>query len=98
MVGGLRKDQLERYARHLVLPGVGEEGQSLMLDSSVLVVGAGGLGSPALMYLAAAGIGSIGIIIRIKMSMYCQNIRISNQRLWNMYISIIFEEFIKPKS
>lgn len=62
MVDSLRKDQLERYARHLVLPGVGEEGQSLMLDSSVLVIGAGGLGSPALMYLAAAGIGSIGIM------------------------------------
>ena len=62
MVDSLRKDQLERYARHLVLPGVGEEGQSLMLDSSVLVVGAGGLGSPALMYLAAAGVGSIGIM------------------------------------
>ena len=57
-----RKDQLERYARHLVLPGVGEEGQSLMLDSSVLVIGAGGLGSPALMYLAAAGIGRIGVM------------------------------------
>tara|TARA_B100000459_G_scaffold14186_1_gene7409 strand:- start:2710 stop:3846 length:1137 start_codon:yes stop_codon:yes gene_type:complete len=62
MVDSLRKDQLERYARHLVLPGVGEEGQSLMLDSSVLVIGAGGLGSPALMYLAAAGIGSIGVM------------------------------------
>ena len=62
MFDSLRKDQLERYARHLVLPGVGEEGQALMLDSSVLVIGAGGLGSPALMYLAAAGIGSIGIM------------------------------------
>ena len=62
MFDKLRKDQLERYARHLVLPGVGEEGQALMLDSSVLVIGAGGLGSPALMYLAAAGIGSIGIM------------------------------------
>jgi len=53
---------MDRYSRHLVLPGVGLEGQKMMLDSSVLVVGAGGLGSPVLMYLAAAGIGKIGII------------------------------------
>lgn len=58
----LGADQWERYARHLVLPGVGEEGQKKLLKSSVLVVGAGGLGSPVLMYLAAAGVGRIGII------------------------------------
>ena len=51
-----------RYARHLILPQVGEEGQKKIISSSVLVVGAGGLGSPVLMYLAAAGIGRIGII------------------------------------
>ena len=51
-----------RYARHIVLPQVGEEGQIKLLESSVLVVGAGGLGSPAMMYLAAAGVGRIGII------------------------------------
>ena len=51
-----------RYARHLMLPEMGEEGQKRLLDASVMVIGAGGLGSPALLYLAAAGIGRIGII------------------------------------
>ena len=64
----LSPEQRERYARHLVLPGVGEEGQEKLLKSSVLVVGAGGLGSPALMYLAAAGVGRIGIIDNDKVS------------------------------
>ena len=58
----LSPEQRERYARHLVLPDVGSEGQEKLLKSSVLVVGAGGLGSPALMYLAAAGVGRIGIV------------------------------------
>jgi adenylyltransferase/sulfurtransferase len=56
------KDQLDRYARHLILPQVGLSGQQRLLDASALVVGAGGLGSPILMYLAAAGIGRIGVI------------------------------------
>jgi len=51
-----------RYARHLILPDVGIEGQQKMKDASVCVIGAGGLGSPALLYLAAAGIGRIGIV------------------------------------
>jgi adenylyltransferase/sulfurtransferase len=54
--------QFERYARHLVLEEVGEEGQQKLLGAKVLVVGAGGLGSPLLLYLAAAGIGTIGIV------------------------------------
>jgi molybdopterin/thiamine biosynthesis adenylyltransferase/rhodanese-related sulfurtransferase len=52
----------ERYSRHLLLPEVGREGQAKLLDSRALVIGAGGLGSPALLYLAAAGVGHIGII------------------------------------
>ena len=55
-------DQIDRYARHLVLPEIGEEGQEKLLQSKVLVIGAGGLGSPLLLYLAAAGVGHLGII------------------------------------
>ena len=58
----LSNDEKARYARHLILPQVGNLGQKKIKSSSVLVVGAGGLGSPVLMYLAAAGIGRIGII------------------------------------
>lgn len=56
------EDQIQRYARHILLPEVGGTGQAQLLASSVLVVGAGGLGSPVLLYLAAAGVGRIGII------------------------------------
>ena len=51
-----------RYARHLLIPEVGEEGQQKLLDSRILLIGAGGLGSPASLYLAAAGVGTLGIV------------------------------------
>jgi molybdopterin-synthase adenylyltransferase len=58
----LTEAQFHRYARHLILDEIGEEGQEKLLASRVLIVGAGGLGSPLLLYLAAAGIGTIGVI------------------------------------
>jgi len=58
----LTKEQLERYARHISLKEVGAQGQAKLLESKVLIIGAGGLGSPAAMYLAAAGIGTIGLV------------------------------------
>lgn len=58
----LKPDQVQRYSRHLILPEVGEEGQLKLLDARVLLIGAGGLGSPTAYYLAAAGVGHIGIV------------------------------------
>jgi len=58
----LTDDQLERYARHIILKEVGGPGQQKLMKAKVLVIGAGGLGSPLMMYLAAGGVGTIGII------------------------------------
>ena len=58
----LTLDQARRYARHIILPEVGSIGQRKLLAAKVLLIGAGGLGSPAAMYLAAAGVGTIGIV------------------------------------
>ena len=58
----LTAEQKQRYSRHLLIPEVGSEGQKKLLESKVLIIGAGGLGSPAALYLAAAGVGTIGLV------------------------------------
>lgn len=58
----LSKQEIERFSRHLILPSVGREGQERLKASSVLIVGTGGLGSPLALYLAAAGVGRIGLV------------------------------------
>ena len=55
-------EELERYSRHILLQDVGIEGQEKIMDASVLIIGAGGLGSPIALYLAAAGVGRIGLV------------------------------------
>ncbi len=62
MPAALTDSQRERYSRHILLPEVGEQGQAKLLQSKVLLLGAGGLGSPAALYLAAAGVGTLGIV------------------------------------
>src|SRR5688572_20695333 len=58
----LSPDEVKRYSRHLILPEVGMDGQRMLKAAKVLCIGAGGLGSPAAMYLAAAGVGTLGIV------------------------------------
>ncbi|MFC1808060.1 ThiF family adenylyltransferase [Candidatus Omnitrophota bacterium] len=58
----LRDDQVQRYLRHILLPEIGEKGQEKLLGAKVLLIGAGGLGSPCTLYLAAAGVGKLGIV------------------------------------
>jgi len=58
----LNEEQIQRYSRHILLQDVGYEGQLKLAGSKVLIIGAGGLGAPAALYLAAAGVGTIGII------------------------------------
>jgi adenylyltransferase/sulfurtransferase len=60
--GELTRDEVARYSRHLIIPDIGVDGQKRLKNAKVLVIGAGGLGSPTLLYLAAAGVGTIGIV------------------------------------
>jgi len=59
---GFSNDQLERYSRHIILKEIGAKGQKKLLNGKVLIIGTGGLGAPAAMYLAAAGVGTIGLV------------------------------------
>src|SRR5207302_7961074 len=58
----MTQDQIQRYSRHFLLPQVGDKGQKQLLRSKVLLIGAGGLGSPTAFYLAAAGVGTLGLM------------------------------------
>ncbi|MDO4491687.1 MAG: ThiF family adenylyltransferase [Lachnospiraceae bacterium] len=62
MLRALTDAQIERYSRHIILKEVGAKGQKKLLNAKVLIIGAGGLGAPAAMYLGAAGVGTIGIV------------------------------------
>ncbi len=86
---GFTEHQLERYARHIILPQIGGKGQRKLLESHVLVAGAGGLGSPVLLYLASAGVGKITIVDydRVDLSNLQRQIIHSNEEIGNPKVS-----------
>lgn len=61
-------EQMERYSRHIILQEVGVKGQKKLMNGKVLIIGAGGLGAPAAMYLAAAGVGTIGLSMPMRLT------------------------------
>ena len=76
-------EQIERYSRHIILKEVGVKGQKKLLDSKVLIIGAGGLGAPAAMYLAAAGVGTIGIADADEVDLSNYSVRLYMQlKMW----------------
>ena len=79
----LTPEQRERYSRHLLIPEIGLEGQLKLLDAKVLLLGAGGLGSPAALYLAAAGVGTLGIVDNdvVDLSNLQRQVAHSNERI-----------------
>src|SRR4051812_30882955 len=79
----LTAEQRERYSRHFLLPEIGQEGQQKLLDAKVLLLGAGGLGSPSALYLAAAGVGTIGVVDNdvVDLSNLQRQIAHSNERI-----------------
>ena len=74
-------EQLERYSRHIILKEIGVKGQKKLLNAKVLIIGAGGLGAPVAMYLAAAGVGTIGIADADEVDLSNLQRQI-NQRCW----------------
>lgn len=77
-------EQLERYSRHIILKEIGVKGQKKLLNAKVLIIGAGGLGAPVAMYLAAAGVGTIGIADadEVDLSNLQRQNHPCNQRCW----------------
>ena len=79
---GLTVDEVRRYSRHLIIPDVGMAGQKRLKNAKVLCVGAGGLGSPALMYLAAAGVGTLGVIEQLESQLRLREEEAREFRTW----------------
>jgi len=90
----ITKDEKKRYARHLKIPEIGENGQERLKESSVLIVGIGGLGSASACYLAAAGVGSLGIIDgdKIDLSNLQRQILYSSSEVDSLKIPIAFQK------